>query len=271
MRTFKWDPMFDSAAETSTTITWISFPVLLPNFFGKEAIFSLARAVGKPLQLDMATRNQTRRSYARVKVEVNLLQEFPKRIKIVIRRADGEVTEKWVLIKYDYVSKYCTMCKLQGHNEQQCYVLYPKLYSENKEKKEDDSDNKEEAVEKKEGTGEQQQPKENGKGDGQKGEEPKLKATVRGYKGQDTHIWNRIGIKNSFGALQRDGQGEEANNIDKEKEAEANANLGKELKENVGSQSVESDKRKHKDGENTPNNRGLKGKTGISANSGDKG
>ncbi|KAG5613744.1 hypothetical protein H5410_013568 [Solanum commersonii] len=50
MRTLKWDPLFNPEEETSIAIEWISFPSLPPNFFGKEAMFSLAAAVGKPLQ-----------------------------------------------------------------------------------------------------------------------------------------------------------------------------------------------------------------------------
>ncbi|KAG5632275.1 hypothetical protein H5410_003992 [Solanum commersonii] len=107
MRTLKWDPMFNPEKETTTTIAWISFPSLLPNFFGEDAVFSLVAAVGKPLQVDMATKNQTRPSCARVKVEVDLLREFSKRIKIGIKMKNEEVLEKWIKIKYDYVPKYC--------------------------------------------------------------------------------------------------------------------------------------------------------------------
>ncbi|WMV24108.1 hypothetical protein MTR67_017493 [Solanum verrucosum] len=128
MRTLKWDPMFNPEEETTTAIAWISFPSLPPNFFVKEAIFSLAAAVGKPLQVDMATQNQTRPSCARVKVEIDLLGNFPKRINIGVRKLSGEVVEKWVQIKYDYVPKYCANCRLQGHNEQECYALHPELY-----------------------------------------------------------------------------------------------------------------------------------------------
>ncbi|XP_059290121.1 uncharacterized protein LOC132043674 [Lycium ferocissimum] len=62
MRTFKWDPWFDPEEETKIAIAWISFPSLPPNYFVKEAVFSLASAVGKPLQVDMATTNKTRPS-----------------------------------------------------------------------------------------------------------------------------------------------------------------------------------------------------------------
>lgn len=134
-RRFKWDPIFNPEEETMTKIAWISFLSLPPNFFVKEAIFSLAAAVGKPLQVDMATKNQTRPSYARVKVKVDLLGEFPKRINIGVRTASGEVVEKCFDIKYDYMPKYCAKCKLQGHDEQGCYVLHLELYDKSTDSK----------------------------------------------------------------------------------------------------------------------------------------
>ncbi|KAH0669305.1 hypothetical protein KY285_023463 [Solanum tuberosum] len=132
MRTLKWDPMFNPEEETTTAIAWISFPSLPPNFFGEEVVFSLAMAVGKPLQVDLATKNQTRPSCARVKVEVDLLRDFPKRIKIGMRMNNEEIMEKWIKIKYGYVPKYCQTCMIQGHNEEQCFVVHPELYPKEK-------------------------------------------------------------------------------------------------------------------------------------------
>lgn len=45
-----------------------------------------------------------------------------------MKKKNGEITEKWIRIKYDYVPKYCKTCMIQGYNEQQCYMEYPKLY-----------------------------------------------------------------------------------------------------------------------------------------------
>ncbi|KAH0669463.1 hypothetical protein KY285_023625 [Solanum tuberosum] len=120
--------MFDLEKETSRAIAWISFPALPPNFFIKEDVFSLADVVGKPLHVDLAMKNQTRPSCARVKVEVDLLGEFPKRINVGVRKQFGEVMEKWIRIKYDYVPKYCKNCCIQGHDEQECYVIHLELY-----------------------------------------------------------------------------------------------------------------------------------------------
>lgn len=55
MCTLKWDPLFDPEEETTIVIAWICFTSLPRDFFSKEAIFSLVVAVGKPLQVDMAT------------------------------------------------------------------------------------------------------------------------------------------------------------------------------------------------------------------------
>uniref|UniRef100_M1B5Y0 Uncharacterized protein n=1 Tax=Solanum tuberosum TaxID=4113 RepID=M1B5Y0_SOLTU len=130
---FEMGSIIQSGGRDNYSHSMDSFPSLPPNFFGKETVFSLAAIVGKPLQVDMATKNQTRPSCARVKVEVDLLKEFPKRINTGLKRSDGEVVEKWIKIKYDYMPKYCQTCMIQGHDEQQCYVEHPELHP-NREK-----------------------------------------------------------------------------------------------------------------------------------------
>lgn len=83
MKILKWDPLFDLEEETTTAIAWISFTSLSPNFLGRETVFSLAAAVvGKSLQVDLTTKNQTRPSCAKVKLKVDLLGEFPKRFNV---------------------------------------------------------------------------------------------------------------------------------------------------------------------------------------------
>ncbi|OIT05382.1 hypothetical protein A4A49_40637 [Nicotiana attenuata] len=65
MRCTKWNPWWKVDEETPIAITWISFQDLPPNFFGREFVFSLARAVGRPLHVDLATQNGTRPSCAK--------------------------------------------------------------------------------------------------------------------------------------------------------------------------------------------------------------
>ncbi|KAG5568645.1 hypothetical protein H5410_064340 [Solanum commersonii] len=129
MRTLKWDPWFEPDVETTIGVAWISFPDLPPNFFAKEAIFSIASAVGRPLTVDMATKNQTRPSCARVKVEVDLTAKLPQRVKINVEDdVTGVTKSKWIKVQYDHMPKYCKECCLQGHDEQSCWTIHPELY-----------------------------------------------------------------------------------------------------------------------------------------------
>ncbi|XP_055801899.1 uncharacterized protein LOC129871059 [Solanum dulcamara] len=129
MRTLKWDPWFESEVETTIGVAWISFPDLPPNFFAREAIFSIARAIEKPLTVDMATKNQTRPSCAKVKIEVDLTAKLPQRVKINEEDDNtGEVKYKWIKIQYDNMPKYCKECCLQGHDDKTCWTLHPQLY-----------------------------------------------------------------------------------------------------------------------------------------------
>lgn len=64
----------------------------------------------------MATKNPTRPSCAKVKVEADLLAEIPQRIKI--SKEDDvtmELKSKWIKIQYEYLSKNCLECCLQDH------------------------------------------------------------------------------------------------------------------------------------------------------------
>lgn len=67
------------------------------NVFAKKALFSIASVVGKSLTVEMATKNQTRPSCTRVKVEVYLVANLPKKVRI--NKEDdvtGEIKFKWV-------------------------------------------------------------------------------------------------------------------------------------------------------------------------------
>ncbi|KAG5610744.1 hypothetical protein H5410_022025 [Solanum commersonii] len=62
--------------ETTIALAWISFSSLSPNFFVKESLFTMAKAMGIPLHVVMATISKSRLSFVKVKVEVDLLKNF---------------------------------------------------------------------------------------------------------------------------------------------------------------------------------------------------
>ncbi|WMV24325.1 hypothetical protein MTR67_017710 [Solanum verrucosum] len=128
MRPLIYDAKFRVDEETTQAMAWISFPDLKPTFFVQEALFSIASVVGKPLQLDMATINKTRPSCARVKVQVDLLFNFPKHVEMeIINEHTKKSRMEQVKVQYDMLPKYCMRCKVQGHVEDECRVLHPEL------------------------------------------------------------------------------------------------------------------------------------------------
>ncbi|XP_059310982.1 uncharacterized protein LOC132062424 [Lycium ferocissimum] len=136
MRVQKWEPWFHPEYETSTALPWISFPSLASNFFVKESLVTMDKAVEKPLHVDIAMKNKSTPSCAKVKVVVDLLKDFPKRINIGMKwSGTGDSIANWIDIKYDYMPKYCKSCRLQGNNKKECEVLHPDLkpVKENKE------------------------------------------------------------------------------------------------------------------------------------------
>ncbi|KAK4380766.1 hypothetical protein RND71_002628 [Anisodus tanguticus] len=126
MRTFKWDVTFNPEEETRFAYGWISFPGLPPHFHGEASLFSMAASVGKPISIDSATRNKTRPSSARVKVEVDLLNSHPKSVLIQVGEG-AEITSTSQRIRYDFLPKYCPNCKLQGHDSIGCWKLNSEL------------------------------------------------------------------------------------------------------------------------------------------------
>lgn len=84
MRHLIYDAKFNVEEETTQAMTWISFPDLKSMFFVKESICFLASTVGKPIHLDLATINKTHPTCARIKVQVDMLSDFPKFVELEV-------------------------------------------------------------------------------------------------------------------------------------------------------------------------------------------
>ncbi|KAH0722567.1 hypothetical protein KY290_005219 [Solanum tuberosum] len=68
----------------------------------------------------MAIINKTRPSCTRVKVQVDLLFDFPKFVEVEVRNDDTKESRvEKVNIPYDMLLKYCKHCKVQGHEEEE--------------------------------------------------------------------------------------------------------------------------------------------------------
>lgn len=69
------------------------FPFITTKPFGQNSAFLLASTIRNPLYVDMYMQNQRRPYCARIKVEVDLLRKFSKKINVGMKRKPREIIE----------------------------------------------------------------------------------------------------------------------------------------------------------------------------------
>ncbi|KAL9448767.1 hypothetical protein AB3S75_016131 [Citrus x aurantiifolia] len=123
MRVFKWSTTFHSSEESPIVPVWVSLPFLPVHYMRcKEALYSIAAVIGKPLRIDHATAAVSRPTVARVLIEYDISRPLLKRLWI------GEKdTGFWQYIIFEKVPRYCATCKHVGHSDDTCYINKPEL------------------------------------------------------------------------------------------------------------------------------------------------
>ncbi|VFQ69069.1 unnamed protein product [Cuscuta campestris] len=105
----KWDPSIDERNDSPISLVWVTFKRL--TFFLSEhsTLFSIASALGTPIQMDDTTARGGYFQTARILLELDVSK--PKRSSILIRTSTWERT---VELLYD-LPLYCNCCKRKGH------------------------------------------------------------------------------------------------------------------------------------------------------------
>lgn len=121
---FRWTLGFSTEKESSLAPVWIQLPMLSVNCFTVAALKQICKPVGRFLAPDAATLNFTRPSYARVKVEIDLLKPRVNEIYIGFSETPGMEDKGYIIQKivYERVPQYCGKCFKQGHGEDTCRV-----------------------------------------------------------------------------------------------------------------------------------------------------
>ncbi|KAH0645442.1 hypothetical protein KY284_033326 [Solanum tuberosum] len=108
----QWCPDFDFGSEFLTEIPlWVNFPKLPLNCWGVGSLSRIASAIGVPLFADECTTKQTRISYARMLIEVNVTKPIPHQIS-VMNPNGGTFMQEVVL---EWRPQYCDKCQKIGH------------------------------------------------------------------------------------------------------------------------------------------------------------
>ncbi|KAH6777261.1 hypothetical protein C2S51_008573 [Perilla frutescens var. frutescens] len=118
MRVFKWTPGFNPAFETSNFALWITLPGLPLHLFDHNALYKIGSVFGRPIQIEHATANQSRVSFAKICVEIDLTKSYPEKFLLNL---DGHGIMQRVI--FDKMPLYCSVCCHIGHAKETCYVF----------------------------------------------------------------------------------------------------------------------------------------------------
>ncbi|XP_019251250.1 PREDICTED: uncharacterized protein LOC109230181 [Nicotiana attenuata] len=107
-----WTPDFDFTEEFPTDIPlWVKFPKLPMSCWGMRSLSRIASVLGKPIFADECTTKQTRVSYARMLIEINVTKELPSEIWVM--EPNGKKFLQDVI--YDWKPSFCEKCQTVGH------------------------------------------------------------------------------------------------------------------------------------------------------------
>ncbi|XP_009799697.1 protein PXR1-like [Nicotiana sylvestris] len=129
----KWSPDFKPEEDLPIVLVWILLPKLPFHLHTWPYVKQIAREVGTPLEMDVATRRKTRPSMAEVRVEVDLLKPLPNHIWVGNEDDDSPLKGFEQKLEYESVPKYCRHCRKLGHDLINCRVVEKMRIAEKKE------------------------------------------------------------------------------------------------------------------------------------------
>ncbi|XP_019261722.1 PREDICTED: uncharacterized protein LOC109239591 [Nicotiana attenuata] len=109
----QWTPDFDCNAEFLTELPlWVKFPYLPMSCWSKDSLSRIASAIGVPKYVDKCTAKQTRISFARMLIEVNVTKTLPS--KITVMDPSRKTFQQGVI--FEWKLEYCERCLMIDHN-----------------------------------------------------------------------------------------------------------------------------------------------------------
>ena len=113
----KWTPNFSFAKDSTSKIpVWVKFHNIPMQLWTEEGLSYVASSVGIPLYADTITEGMQRISFARICVELKVMEDYPKVIEV--RMEDGSYAE--VGVEYQEKPSSCVKCGIFGHGMVNC-------------------------------------------------------------------------------------------------------------------------------------------------------
>ncbi|XP_026433634.1 uncharacterized protein LOC113331063 [Papaver somniferum] len=112
----EWFPGFDAEKQrTSHASVWVTFPGLPLEFWTEKTLLSLAKSLGTPIVVDRRTLEHEYGHFASVLVDIDFSEAATDAIHITVGGLDF-----WQAVAIQKIPKYCSKCKLIGHNDKEC-------------------------------------------------------------------------------------------------------------------------------------------------------
>ncbi|KAF6167558.1 hypothetical protein GIB67_031759 [Kingdonia uniflora] len=127
-----WSPFFDPEKQkNSHALVWVKFPGLGVEFWEVEALMSLGRTLGTPIQIDHSSSTMDFGYFAKVPVDIDLAVPVPNKILVEVDEGDF-----WQRVELGSTPKFCSHCKIIGHTFVECRAIKEKVLraEEQKEK-----------------------------------------------------------------------------------------------------------------------------------------
>jgi hypothetical protein len=106
-----------SHEEMSRVPVWVKFLNLpLKCWSSPTCLSKIASVLGKPIQCDKLTSNLSRLSYARVLIEIDLLEDLQHTVDVFL--PNGFTPHQKVV--FETLSKFCNHCHVLGHTHLRC-------------------------------------------------------------------------------------------------------------------------------------------------------
>ncbi|TYK26656.1 DUF4283 domain-containing protein [Cucumis melo var. makuwa] len=112
----KWTPAIVPESFVFNSVpVWITLGKLPMELWTEAGLAVVAGAVGKPISLDLATKERRRLSYARVCVELEGGSNMPSEITVNLRGVEFNVS-----VNYEWKPRKCNLCGAFGHSSSKC-------------------------------------------------------------------------------------------------------------------------------------------------------
>lgn len=115
IRFSKWISEFKFEEESSIVPVWVRLVDLPLHLYDKKCLYLIAKILGNPVKVDEVTANGSRGSFARVCIEIDVLN--PRQDHIWVGWGSHSQDVKVI---YEKVPHFCTACKLLGHSIEFC-------------------------------------------------------------------------------------------------------------------------------------------------------